>query len=543
MKTRRSPPPGPRTRPSPGLKAAASTTPGAPAIGSSPAASYAIFALLLMDAVIVWAVFLSYTHIRLEDALITFRYAENLALGRGFVFNPGERVLGTTTPLFTLLLALFGRIFGTGSIPVWATVFGFVAMGGTAFYTSRALEALGAAPRFALVAAALLLFEPDMIWITCGGMETPLVLLFMAASLDFAIRGRWKLAAGAAALLVLTRVDGALWALLLLGTGCVRAPRSMPGALAVAAAILVPWVTFAWVYFGSPLPHAMIAKLVVGQSHGEPIRYFNWFMDSLGVARAAGPHHATFWMWVVLMALGVALAVRERRLLLVVVGFAPLFCLALWLGRSPRSFEWYLMPLTWACVVVGATGIELVARAAFGRGGRGLSSAVLLVILGALAVQDWNEGREVARIERDWQQNEIGLRRAVGEWLAAETPRDARVAMEAIGYQGVYSQRRIYDLGGIISPQAVQITRARHSNAEVFATTLDQIKPDYLVLRSFEVDRNASFHGGRLFETQEQFEAFARHYEEVRRFTAPVPRLWGPMSQLTVYRRRTPASQ
>jgi hypothetical protein len=40
-----------------------------------------------------------------DDAYITYRYARNLSLGRGFVYNPGEHVLGTTTPLYTLLLA------------------------------------------------------------------------------------------------------------------------------------------------------------------------------------------------------------------------------------------------------------------------------------------------------------------------------------------------------------------------------------------------------------------------------------------------------
>jgi hypothetical protein len=33
-----------------------------------------------------------------DDAFITFRYAENLAAGNGFVYNLGEKVLGTTTP-------------------------------------------------------------------------------------------------------------------------------------------------------------------------------------------------------------------------------------------------------------------------------------------------------------------------------------------------------------------------------------------------------------------------------------------------------------
>ena len=35
-----------------------------------------------------------------DDPFITYRYAENLGEGLGFVYNPGERVLSTTTPLF-----------------------------------------------------------------------------------------------------------------------------------------------------------------------------------------------------------------------------------------------------------------------------------------------------------------------------------------------------------------------------------------------------------------------------------------------------------
>src|SRR5262245_35309826 len=37
-----------------------------------------------------------------EDAYITFRYARNLALGNGLVYNPGEKVFGFTSPLWTL---------------------------------------------------------------------------------------------------------------------------------------------------------------------------------------------------------------------------------------------------------------------------------------------------------------------------------------------------------------------------------------------------------------------------------------------------------
>src|SRR5687767_3584275 len=55
--------------------------------------------VVLAAAVATWIGFLRFTRLRLEDALITYRYAESLAQGRGFEFNPGEPLLGTTTPL------------------------------------------------------------------------------------------------------------------------------------------------------------------------------------------------------------------------------------------------------------------------------------------------------------------------------------------------------------------------------------------------------------------------------------------------------------
>ena len=41
-----------------------------------------------------------------DDPYITYRYAAQLAHGLGFVYNTGERILSTTTPLYALLLAL-----------------------------------------------------------------------------------------------------------------------------------------------------------------------------------------------------------------------------------------------------------------------------------------------------------------------------------------------------------------------------------------------------------------------------------------------------
>lgn len=41
-----------------------------------------------------------------DDAYISYRFAQNLVAGHGLVFNPGERVEGYTNPLTVLLAAL-----------------------------------------------------------------------------------------------------------------------------------------------------------------------------------------------------------------------------------------------------------------------------------------------------------------------------------------------------------------------------------------------------------------------------------------------------
>src|SRR5205823_14822555 len=72
-----------------------------------------------------------------EDAFITLRYARNLAEGQGLVFNAGERVLGTTTPLFALLLAPVGALAGTAALPVAAVVVGIACAGAVTWLQFR----------------------------------------------------------------------------------------------------------------------------------------------------------------------------------------------------------------------------------------------------------------------------------------------------------------------------------------------------------------------------------------------------------------------
>ena len=319
-------------------------------------------ALLLVAGCAVWVTFRVATGVQLEDAWITYRYAVNLATGQGFVFNPGEYVLGTTTPLLTLALGLLGRLFGPANISVLSTTLMIAAGVAAALITFRLIQRLGFGAGPALVTLAVFVFHPDMLWLSGGGMETPLVLLLMAWSALSLARENSISAAVAVGLLLLTRIDGVVWAGLVLLTIGIRSSRRLWKAVGVVALIVVPWLLFATWYFGSPVPHSVTAKQIVGAA-ADPwslahlaeritwsVPYFGW---AVRFAPIAGCLVFALGAW----ELGVRSASPVGRLLVV---FPFAFWLALFVGKAPLYFEWYLIPVGYCALLVGIAVFFLV---------------------------------------------------------------------------------------------------------------------------------------------------------------------------------------
>jgi len=103
---------------------------------------------------IAWVVYTGYVD---EDAFITFRFAQNLAEGRGFTYNPGQRVYGTTTPMFTFLMALWNLLCKDPVPGAW--LFNLLAGLGTLYFTYRGLEAARVSPAQRLFALLLLILS------------------------------------------------------------------------------------------------------------------------------------------------------------------------------------------------------------------------------------------------------------------------------------------------------------------------------------------------------------------------------------------------
>ena len=65
----------------------------------------------------------------------------------------------------------------------------------------------------------------------------------------------------------------------------------------------------------------------------------------------------------------------------------------------------------------------------------------------------------------------------IGRWLARNTPRDASIAMVEIGIIGFYSERRIVDILGLVSPGNAEALGERRFDAWV-----ERYQPDFVLV-------------------------------------------------------------
>ncbi len=492
-----------------------------------------------------WLYFRLYTDIMLEDALITYRYASNIAMGKGFVYNQGERVLGSTTPLLTLLLALLGKVFGVVNIPTIS----FILLSSLGILTGPLnyliLRQLDVSRFTAIVGVILFYGNRDIMITAVGGMETPLVLFLMALSYYFLMGRRYTPGLVACAALILTRIDGVIWAALVFAVMCLREKRVMIKPVILPAIILAPWFIFSWAYFGALLPNTIEAKRVIGNTVGGIFSYHT--------ACAFGEWYG----WTLLLYFGkklvlctiLPIAAGCRRLVsgwralpfgLIPVLFPLAYGAFLYLGKAPY-FPWYLLPAIWCSLLLISMGFEEIIRFCVKVFPRPYSAPLFRGVLLAFVVfvLFFVHNKGILDHSYKYQSNEYSTRKTIGLWLRDNTPPGSAVAMEAIGYQGYYSNRRIVDFAGLVSPRVVDIRKRSRSNAEAFYGILRTLEPDYLVLRSFEVDRNMHFHGGPLFENREQRAFFMDHYGEIKRFIAPYPEVWGEYAGLVIYKKKT----
>ena len=126
-----------------------------------------------------------------DDAMISMRYAKNLANGYGLVWNPGgERVEGYTNPLWVLFMALFHLLplsESKMSLPIQLSGVGFLLI--NLFYVKKIADFLSNDDRLASLSAVFLTaFYYPLIYWSLRGMEVSALVCIVNSSIWLALR-------------------------------------------------------------------------------------------------------------------------------------------------------------------------------------------------------------------------------------------------------------------------------------------------------------------------------------------------------------------
>jgi MFS family permease len=417
-------------------------------------------------ALFLFFVFSSWAY---DDPFITFRYAQNLRAGLGFVYNPGERILSTTTPLYTLLLA--GLSFLWSDLPRLSTLISALSLG----LGTLALYWLGQrwdSPMAGLAAALLYPLAPLLV--TTFGAETCFYVMLILWAFALYAGGQDRAAMVLAALATLTRADGVL-AGAVIGLALVVRERRIPWKpLLLFGLLIAPWYLFSWFYFGSPFPVTLVAK-----QHQAQMAISDSFAEGFIRMVRGYAKNPLYWLHGVLLAVGLGYALRKARRWLLLLGWGLLYFFGYTLLGVSRYF-WYYAPMVPVFVALIGLGGEAAVRFLMDRWRflkrlwPVLGSLILLLLL-LPQVRDlwWLAHHPDPRVQ---------IYRDVGLWLAENTPPEASVGTLEVGIIGYYARRRMVDFAGLIQPDVALQMRYETTYEDTAFWAVRQYRPNFLVL-------------------------------------------------------------
>ncbi len=384
-----------------------------------------------------------------DDAYITLRYASNLASGVGFVFNLGERVLGTTTPLFTLILATlakagFDLVEAATALGIMSDAAGTVLAFSLARQRGRWYPAVAASIAYAL-------FSP-LISHAVSGMETSLyVALILGAVLAYA-HGKLTTTAALASLVTFVRPDGVILALAL---AChyawtQRSFKLKP--VVVFTAMLLPWVVFSTVYFGSPVPNSVVAKLnYVTDDPFLSIRHlFQYFLQPGDQWLLVAVFFSLFGLrslW--------QLGKGQQALLVWAAIYTVLFSASNKFLYPDYPFEWYFVPLLAPLALGAASGLDRLSRGMSKRIPSirlQIAVAILVAFVAFYGTVAYKQGLAL-RLYVDGRE---GIYKGIAAQLARYGTTEV-VAAPEIGTLGYYYPGPFLDLDSLVSPEVIAL--------------------------------------------------------------------------------------
>lgn len=413
----------------------------------------------------------------LDDAWIHQTYARNIVQLGEWSYLPGKTSGGSTSPLWTMLLAL-GNVLNLDE-KAWAYFLGILGLFLMAYFGSQWFQKRcpNRASWHWLIVVVLIL-EWHLSWAAVSGMETLAVsLLILIVFMQLEIEAN-EVLLGALVGIGLWLRPGALTLILpiaIAGLGRYERDvrkwfRGMASVGLGLSLLIAPYLLLNSLVAGSIWPNTFYAKqeeYAILREAPLILRYFQQLVQpSIGV--------------VIVLVPGVLLASFADVTKKLFIRIAPLMWVAGYLGtyalRLPVTYQHgrYAIPVIPILIVIGIDGLLSWTDFETANIARRIVSRAWLLLSLAILVSFWVIGasayaKDVAIIETEM------VRPA--KWIAENTDGDALIAAHDIGALGYFGQRDILDLAGLVSPEVIPFIR----DEAMLADYIDQQGANYLM--------------------------------------------------------------
>ncbi len=457
-----------------------------------------------------WTCTAGHYGVPLDDAWIHYHFASNLVQGNGFVYNLGEPVSGSTSPLWVFVLA--GAFFLSGEFLVTSKILSGLFFLGTAAAVYLFALQQGYQRRIALLSALLTVMAGRFGWASLSGMEVTLFTFLSMVAVMQHCRDRREGRNGLStavlfAVASLVRPEGyALFTFATIDTmlemrytrerGCVITLRAVPLLpVCLYLVIIAPYLIFSYYTTGHCLPQTYYAQ---NELFGllKRLEYLKQYVASMW------DDHPLLFFFIPFGIGGYFQSILKRGtekthgvsllLLFWTVGY-PL--LAMLIAPNARHYHRYMMPLIPFYMVIAAGGfdrflsaagdfcnrLELVSR--LGKwtvSSRPAAIAAYMVVIGVsvfLSVAVWSH-RFAGDVE-----NINSQQVAMGRWVKEHIPPEKVIALSDIGAITFIAQRKkIIDMVGLVNPELLDAVRnSEKAYQDVLLDFLHQHKPDYII--------------------------------------------------------------
>jgi len=413
-----------------------------------------------------------------DDTYISLRYADHLASGLGYVFNPGENVEGASNLMWVLVLAA-ARALGANPL-VASQVLGALAALATLFFQLGLSARLSGGRPSAIGPWLTALSAPFALW-AVAGLETgayacALTAATLAAAHDLAApRAHWRVAI-LFLIVALLRPEGAMFAgpYLALRLGLAIRGGSPWRDAAVPITIFIGGIAavtlWRWLTFHALVPNTVLAKVFFASPRPENLGLlylWRWCATGAGVAvplalvtlsgRAAGAGGVTALLWA-------AIALQMAFVVAVGGDWMPAF-----------RFVVPVLPLLHVLAGQGATDLWQRLRPRLAVPAVAPVAATLAAAL-TLAVHTYAVRRQLQEVEP----YVVGLARghaSLGRWLKDAAPPGARLAIADCGAVPYFSELPTLDLLGLTDSFV-----ARNRHRAVAHHVVHELRPELVVL-------------------------------------------------------------